>query len=177
MNASGAGGSGSAASPEWADPGTKRVELDVVFPLPLLKAAPGLQGKRGAAGRYPRRYLAHVNAALKSLNWYAGYREPADARSLGSTPSATQAEVTARVAGLVSDLFSVNVAIPTPQSAFLELTRGRSIYDEKAAGANIARFSSAAGVSLPDSVQGAPYLDEVISPWMQMFSRILWSGC
>ena len=89
----------------------------MVFPLPLLKAAPGLQGKRGAAGRYPRRYLAQANAALKSLNWYAGYRKPADARALGSTSSAAQAEVTARVAGLVSDLFSVDVAIPTPQSA------------------------------------------------------------
>ena len=40
------------------------------------------------------------------------------ARALGSTPSATQAEVTARVAGLVSDLLSVNVAIPTPQTVF-----------------------------------------------------------
>ena len=53
-------------------------------------------------------------------------------------------------------------------SAFLELTRGRSVYDEKVTGANIARFSSASGVSLPDTVRGAPFLDEVIPAWMQI---------
>ena len=69
---------------------------------------------------------------------------------------------------LVDYMYSFDVAIPSPKSAFLDLTRGRSVYDDKAAGANIARFSSAAGVSLPESVRGAPFLDEVIPAWMQI---------
>ena len=45
----------------------------------------------------------------------------------------------------------------------MELMRGRSVYDEdKATGANVARYSCADGVSLPETVAGEPFLDEVL---------------
>ena len=169
MSSESASGSGSAAGSGWAGPGSSRVDLDVVFPLPPFVSAPGLSEKRRAAGRSLRRRLADINSAIVSLNWFAGYREPDAAPRQGVPPSAIQAEVTARVIELVDYMHSIDVAIPSPRSAFLELTRGRSVYDDKAAGANIARFSSAAGVSLPETVLGAPFLDEVIPAWMQIF--------
>ena len=47
---------------------------------------------------------------------------------------------------LVDYMHSIDVAIPSPRSAFLELTRGRS-----------------------ETVLGAPFLNEVIPAWMQIF--------
>ena len=96
------------------------MELEAVFPIPPLKTAPGLVGKRGGVGACPRRFLADVNAALLSLNWYAGFREPAGTAAL----SPVQGEVTARVVELVRFMHSADVSIPDPKSAFLELTRG-----------------------------------------------------
>ena len=143
MSASGGSGAGPAAPPDWTGPGFAHVPLDVVFPLPPVKTAPGLGGKQGGVGTCPRRFLADVNAALRSLNWYAGYRGPA----APSAPTEVQAGVTARVVELVRFMHTAGVAIPPAREAFMELTRGRSVYDDKMTGANIARFSSASGVS------------------------------
>ena len=43
------------------------------------------------------------------------------------------------------------------------------VYDEdKATGANVARYSCADGASLPETVAGAPFLDEVLPSFMQI---------
>ena len=92
MSSESTGGSGSAAGPGWAGPGSSRVKLDVVFPLLSVPCAPGLPGKRGPAWKSSRRRLADINSAIASLYWFAGYREPDATPRHGILPSAQQAE-------------------------------------------------------------------------------------
>ena len=51
---------------------------------------------------------------------------------------------------------------PGPAAAFRELLRGRHIYEDGAdAGLNVARYTTPENVSLPTTLEGSPYLDEV----------------
>ena len=77
--------------------------------------------------------------------------------------SQTQREVTARATKLCGDMHEAVDAIPSQQAAFRELLRGRSIYEDVAnAGLNVARYFSADNVSLPESLEGLPYVDEAM---------------
>ena len=55
---------------------------------------------------------------------------------------------------------------PTPQAAFSELLRGRSVYNDHAdlSGIGVARYSHASKVSLPECVGGCPSLRELLLP-------------
>ena len=78
--------------------------------------------------------------------------------------------MTARIVDLVLSRHAAKVAIPSGRSAYMELMRVRKNYDEdKATGANVARDSCADGVSLPETVAGAPFWDAVLPSFMQMF--------
>ena len=76
-----------------------------------------------------------------------------------------QARVQARVAAQLDS----GVAIPSQRAAFRELLRGRAVYDTEPGGHNLASFSSVAQVSLPDSLDGAPTVHEVVGPVASQF--------
>ena len=80
------------------------------------------RGSETGLGKTSQRRLADINSAITALNWFAAYREPHATPRHGPMPSATQAEVTARVIELVDYVYSMDVAIPQPKSAFLDLT-------------------------------------------------------
>ena len=72
-----------------------------------------------------------------------------------------QGLVQARVVEAVSNRCSDGHAIPSERSAFLELTKGRGFYGESA-NVNLAIFSSISRVSLPSTLEGSPYLADVV---------------
>ncbi|CAK0886357.1 unnamed protein product [Prorocentrum cordatum] len=61
------------------------------------------------------------------------------------------------------------VAIPSRRAAFLELLHGRAVYDAEPGGHNLASFSNVSSVSLPDSLVGAPSVQEVVGPEASQF--------
>eukprot|EP00959_Pyramimonas_sp_CCMP1952_P049297 1029849-Pyramimonas_sp.AAC.1 len=75
-----------------------------------------------------------------------------------------QASVHARVRDRISSLLDSGVAIPSQRAAFRELLHGRAVYDSEPGGHNLASFSNVAAVSLPDSLEGAPLVHEVVGP-------------
>ena len=113
-----------------------------------------------------------MNAAIEALNWFGGCLGPEHVKGGAKrgrrvlTPeeaTRTQPEVTARATKLCGDMHEAVDAIPSQHAAFRELLRGKSIYENGAnAGFNVARYSTADSVSLPESLEGSPYVDEVM---------------
>ena len=156
---------GLAGGLDWASPGTERVELEQLFPLPTIvppKCHQSLGGHARARHRIRRHFVGEANSAIDALNWYAGSRAGREVKTHEElTP--LQQQVTARVEGLVEAMHDSTIAIPAPQAAFSELLRGRSCYDEQpSAGLNVARYTTAENISLPASLNGAPFLDEIL---------------
>ena len=156
---------GLAGGLDWASPGTERVELEQLFPLPTIvppKCHQSLGGHARARQRIRRHFVGEANSAIDALNWYAGSRTSREVKTYDElTP--LQQQVTARVEGLVEAMHDSTIAIPAPQAAFSELLRGRSCYDEQpSAGLNVARYTTAENISLPASLIGAPFLDEIL---------------
>ncbi|CAK0847447.1 unnamed protein product, partial [Prorocentrum cordatum] len=118
-------------------------------------------GKATGLRGHLRRLNADVNATLKALNWMAGDRRKA---SNGPPVTSEQASVQARVRDRIPSLLSSGVAIPGQRAAFLELLHGRAVYDTGPGGHNLASFSNVASVSLPDSLEGAPMVEDVVGP-------------
>ena len=113
-----------------------------------------------------------MNAGIEALNGFGGCLRPDD-REGGAqqgrrvlTPEEathTQREETARATRLCGDMHAAVDVIQSQQAAFRELLRGRSIYEDGANdGLNVARSSTADSVSLPESLEGSPYVDEVM---------------
>ena len=159
------GGAGPPAGRSWHGPGSERVPLDKIFPIPTQLQSlptPARAGNRHARSRRCRaaRREEDIAYAMKSLNWYSGYRGPELARESSLTP--TQQEVAARTATLVDSMVAQN-AIPSQQAAFTDLLRGRQIYgDPGSAGLSVARYTSPGNVSIPTSVEGSPFLHEIM---------------
>ena len=113
-----------------------------------------------------------MNAGIEALNWFCGClgleHEKGGAKRgrrvlTPEVATHTQREVTARATKLCGDMHAAVDAIPSQQAAFRELLHDRSIYEDGAsAGLNVARCSTADSVSLPESLEGSPYVDEVM---------------
>ena len=135
-----------------------------LFPIPLspVPTVPSGRGRQASSLRcHLRRLNADVNATVKALNWMAGDRHPPE---YGPPRTQEQASVHARVRERISSLLDSDVAIPSRRAAFLELLHGRAVYDAEPGGHNLASFSNVAAVSLPDSLEGAPLVHEVVGP-------------
>ena len=117
---------------EWASPGTERVELEQLFPLPTFVPPRGcrsLGGHARARQRIRRHFVDEANSAIDALYWYAGSRSSREVKTRDElTP--LQQQVTARVEGLIEAMHDSTFAIPAPQAAFSELPRGRRCYDD-----------------------------------------------
>ena len=98
-----------------------------------------------------------------ALNWIAGHRDPDKISELvPGTETEDQAAVYARISRALSDQLVEDgeVAIPSQEAALEEVLRGRGLY-EPSGDINLAPFSKLADISLPSSVEGAPFLDDV----------------
>ena len=138
-----AGGEGSQEAPclpagLWAASGTASVPLLNPFPMPHVPG-PKLPGKalrhlRSLAApcrsrQLCRKHLLHnVNGVIDFLNWMTGHR----GQIAAGEASDAQVGVRARVAAAVRGATSGSPAIPNTRSAFLELTKGRSLYGDSA---------------------------------------------
>ena len=165
------GGEGSQEAPclpagLWAASGTASVPLLNPFPVPHVPG-PKLPGKalrhlRTLAApcrsrQLCRMHLLHnVNGVIDFLNWMTGHR----GQIAAGEASDAQVGVQARVATAVREATSGSPAIPNTRSAFLELTKGRSLYGDSA-NVNLSSFSSIGRVSLPSDLQDAPELMQV----------------
>ena len=69
-----------------------------------------------------------------------------------------------RVRRTVLDAVREPAERPSPQAAFSELLRGRSVYNDHAdlSGIGVARYSHVSKVSLPECVDGCPSLRELL---------------
>ena len=155
---------------EWGSPGSEKVELEQIFPLPAIhppECPPGLGGHSRARHRIRKQFVEEANCSLEALNWYSGNRS---GRRYCSVPTPLQSQVTARVEGLVEAMHDSAIVIPAPQAAFSELLRGRSCYDlQPSAGLNVARYTTAKNISLPTTLEGAPFLDEILPDSLHHF--------
>ena len=164
--------------------GDRHVELEQIFPLLPFSTPSGLcTSGRSKAARLSRRVTADVSLVIQSLNWYAGPRGSADARPRKAAQTCLaqatpiQQRVTARIVDLVLPRHAVKIAIPSGRSAFMELMRGRTVYDEdKPTGANVERYLCVDGVSLSETVAGALFLDRLLPSFMQIFWRMRCGG-
>eukprot|EP00959_Pyramimonas_sp_CCMP1952_P232308 4854804-Pyramimonas_sp.AAC.2 len=140
-----------------------------LFPIPLspAPAVPSGRGRQASGLRgHLRRLNADVNATVNALNWMAGDRHRPE---YGPPRTSEQASVHARVRDRISSLLTSGVAIPSRRAAFLELLHGRAVYDAEPGGHNLASFSNVSSVSLPDSLVGAPSVQEVVGPEASQF--------
>ena len=72
--------------------------------------------------------------------------------------------------GLV-DSMSMQNAISSQQAAFTDLLRGLQLYEESgSAGFSVARYTSPGNVTLPSSVSGLPYLDDVMPEALNQYT-------
>ena len=132
-----------------------------LFPLPPLRAPCGVDlSECGVRAR--RRILHDANLCVKSLNWLAGPSTASSLDLLGSSPrlAALHLEVAARVCRQCFEHRSL-VPPPLPKEAFLELLRGRGLYETEAAYATLAPYKGKL-VSLPGSVKEAPSLESLL---------------
>ena len=129
--------------------------------------------------------MKDINGVLESLNWCAGFPTPgSEPRSESgrsskqrtttrqstrhnSVPAACehssgagQARAEARAAAGVDDFLNCD-AIPSQRAAFLELLKGRGVYDVDAAGMSLAPFTTVSAISMPTSTAGSPWLVDV----------------
>ncbi|CAK0813206.1 unnamed protein product [Prorocentrum cordatum] len=153
------------------DSRVRRVAMLPLFPIPLspAPAVPSGRGRQASGLRgHLRRLNADVNATVNALNWMAGDRHRPE---YGPPRTSEQASVHARVRDRISSLLTSGVAIPSRRAAFLELLRGRAVCDAEPGGHNLASFSNVSSVSLPDSLVGAPSVQEVVGPEASQFSE------
>ena len=140
------------------------LDLQQVFPL---HRVPQVQaGRRDVGTSYrqtvaARRRLKDINGVLESLNWCAGFPTPANSKSAREQSSADgQASAEARAAAGVDDFLNCD-AIPSQRAAFLELLKGRGVYDVDTAGLSLASFTTVSAISMPTSTAGSPWLEDV----------------
>ena len=145
------------------------VKLDGLFPLHLLKDAGGRPVGRTRVRRWRQevRQVADQDALITSLNWCAGCNTPT-ARIDPALCGPGLRSVYARIMGLVSDTAPV-AAIPNRRAAFLELLRGRCVYDQRDGGLNLVSFRSVSRISLPSSTAGSPAVETVVSDAARQF--------
>ena len=139
----------------------RREEFVHIFPLPLRPfvtraAGPGRRAGQKEAGR--RRRANDFNGVVKALNWMAGVGDAV--RPLSS--NSEQAAVHALIEDRMFRLWAFDEATPSPKAAFMALLKGRSVYDADVGRANLTSFSKVALVSLPESLDGAPFVDEAV---------------
>ena len=157
----------------WASEGTSRVPLLNPFPVPRIpsdsfgdisRKSCQLSSKSRQKSCARQRLLSDSDSVIDALNWCAASRGPPGPRAFCCEPlSPCQAGLHAQVIHAVLERREGH-AIPSQRSAFMELTRGRAIYSDEPGNINIAAFSTIDKVSLPDSVEGAPLLDDVVAP-------------
>ena len=143
----------------------KGVDLGVVqslFPLPrfgdLRRGHSRIRGgRRQNHSDHLRRGLDETVVALNSLS-FVGERVQEEVTSFTSD---LQEKAHARLRKLVT-MHQPQTAIPSTQAAFQELLRGRAVYGDSAVNPNLATFSSVARVSMPTSLAGSPYLNDVL---------------
>ena len=132
---------GAGATDGWKSAPMHALDVEPLFPLPV----PGARRRRREA------------AAIKSLNWMAGYPLRED-RSV----TALQASACARVKELVESQARPEAA-PAEKAAYLELLKARSEYDmPDGSGANLVTLRNAAQVSMPVSVKDAPFIADLL---------------
>ena len=91
-------------------------------------------------------------------------REPRPrSQVFGADSICAQAMAEARAAEGIDDFLSGH-AIPSQRAAFLELLRGRSVYDVDSASMTLAPFSTVAAVSMPSDTDGSPELRSIAPP-------------
>ena len=155
---------------DWGSPGSEKVELDQVFPLPSIRppeCRPGLGGHARARHRIRKQFTEEANCVLDALNWYSGNRS---GRRFCWVLTPLQRQVTARVEGLVEAMHDSTTAIPAPQAAFSELLRGRGCYDlQPSAGLNVARYTTAENISFPSTLEEALFLDEILPDSLRQY--------
>ena len=155
------GGGAGPAAPEARGPGVGRASL---FPLPHVPR--GLAEELGLGGRALRRAVRDANTCLDSLNWLYGGRGCCWENRSGGKPVAEvfmqqkRLEAVGRVLRLCGER-PRPPDLPSPQESLSALLRGRGVYDTQAAYSTLAAFKHGA-VSLPDSVQRAPMLSEIL---------------
>ena len=108
-----------------------------------------------------------VQGAIRSLNWLwraqtANTAAHDEAEPTGA--SCVQALGLVRVKCHVMDAVREPAERPSPQAAFAELLRGRSVYNDHSglSGISVARYSHVSNVSLPESFDGCPPLRELL---------------
>ena len=135
-----------------------------LFPLPLVHVprAPSTSRGAGAAQRRDRAVSRRANEVVRGLNWLAGHRA-ADAHERASVVQSL-----ARIHEETQERIWQAVARRDPQElpgtleeAVAALLKGRSVYADGADPASLAYYG-AGPVSLPDSTEGSPYLDNVV---------------
>ena len=129
-----------------------------------------------------RRRVKDINGVLEALNWCAGFATPTEARARGSgmhdnstacePPLAVgQAKAEARAVAGVDDLLG-GEAIPLQRSAFLELLKGRGVYDVDTAGMTLAPFTTVSAIPMPQTTAGSPWRSDVApGPALQYLER------
>jgi len=165
----GRGGSAAAKGPvSMASAGEIRTPLEVIFPLPRLTEPPPLRRNAGRGvqqrvGRH-RKLVDDYNGVVDALNWCAGgaLRPPVSC--------SFSAEVQTRTWDRVVTLQPED-ALPSPQAVFDALLRGRSPYDGCSAGANLVTFPGNTRVSLPEDLDGAPFVDEMVPTHASQYLR------
>ena len=144
------------------------LELATTFPLlrvPQVHAGRHEAGASYRASRAERQRLKDINDVLDSLNWCAGHKTPSEPRpridnSGGVPPCTSQPRAEARAAEGIDDFLNGHAIVPQ-RAAFLELLKGRGVYDVDTTGLTLAPFSTVAAISIPLTSEGAPWLVDI----------------
>ena len=144
------------------------LELATTFPLlrvPQVHAGRHEAGASYRASRAERQRLKDINDVLDSLNWCAGHKTPSEPRpridnSGGVPPCTSQARAEARAAEGIDDFLNGHAIVPQ-RAAFLELLKGRGVYDVDTTGLTLAPFSTVAAISIPLTSEGALWLVDI----------------
>ena len=114
-----------------------------------------------------QRQSEDVQDAVRSLNWL--WRAQTAKTAAHNAPEPTRASPLQtlgleRVRSTVLNAVREPVERPSPQAAFTELLRGRSVYNDQAglSGISVARYSHVSRVSLPKCVDGCPSPRELL---------------
>ena len=110
---------GLADSLEWGSPGSDRVDLEDIFPIPSIKPVENvsdLGGHARARHRIRKQFVEEANSAIDALNWYSGNRS---GRRICEEPTPLQKQVTARVEGLVEAMHDPPPRSPPRRQPFL----------------------------------------------------------
>ena len=129
-----------------------------IFPLPGLPMPPVLARGRRQAQRHGRvrRHLDRVNHAIAGLNWLAGFGDTLDE----GYPTAMQQEVLTRVDGLAWRQ-EPTASCLSSEAAWSELLRGRGLYEEGGANANLAAYQEEL-LSVPSDIRGCPRIEQIL---------------